>query len=108
LSLSPESFRARYADPRWPDANKCLVRQSDGNCPFLRGNDKEFLCIIHAEKPQACRDWVANLAKPECRRGLNKHWKLTVDSAGSLQGTSENIQAFQDFLETCVRGEQWS
>lgn len=100
LGLSPEEFRARYADPRWPGVDSCLVQQLNGGCPFLYGGDKEFLCTVHAEKPQPCRDWAADFAKPECQRGLKKLWGLTVDKAGYPTGTPEDIMAFQDFLNT--------
>ena len=102
LGLSLEDFRARYADPRWPDTDKCLVQQSSGACPFLRGQDREFLCAIHAEKTAACRNWAADLSKPECRKGLNEYWQITIDDAGDLCGAPSDIQAFLSYLKTCT------
>ncbi|MCL2149409.1 MAG: YkgJ family cysteine cluster protein [Dehalococcoidia bacterium] len=105
MGLSTEDFRRRYADPRWPGTNTCLVQQINGSCPFLRGEGREFLCTVHLNKPQPCRDWAASPAKLECQRGLQKLWKLTVDSSGHLQGMPEDISAFQGFLNTCAKEE---
>ncbi len=98
LGLSLPDFRTHYADPRWPGVDKCLLRQVNGKCPFLSGEKKEFLCTVHQEKPKPCRDWAADLAKPECRHGLKELWRLRVDNAGILEGTPEDVQAFRDFL----------
>ena len=106
LGLSLEQFCTRYADPRWPGADQCLVQQVNGSCPFLCGDNKEFLCTVHTEKPRPCRDWTAALANPECQRGLKKYWQLTVNSAGQLQGAPPDIRAFQRFLDTCAQEER--
>jgi len=102
LDLSPESFRMQYADTRWPSADKCLVRHVDGGCPFLRIKERDHLCTVHSVKPQPCRDWAADLAKPECIRGLKEVWGLSVDDAGHLNGTPEDIHTFQVFLNACT------
>ncbi len=105
LRISPDEFIEQYADPRWPGTDKHLMRQVEGNCPFLRGGDREFLCAVHEMKPRPCREWAAALSRPECRRGLENYWQLTVNSAGEVQGAPENIQSFRDFLTSCEKGE---
>lgn len=106
LKISAEEFRAQYADLRWPGEDKCLIRRADDGCPFMRGENKEYLCTVHTQKPQPCRDWAASLDKPECRQGLKKFWQLAVDSTGHLQGTPEDIRAFHSFLTACTKEEQ--
>jgi len=97
LGISLADFRTRYADPRWPGSDKLLLRQSSGACPFLHNSNKEFLCTVHKLKPGPCREWAADLSKPECKRGLKSQWELTVDNTGCLQGASGDIRAFLEY-----------
>jgi Fe-S-cluster containining protein len=99
--VSPEDFIALHADRRWPGSNKWLVKQLEGCCPFLRGDDKEFLCAVHEVKPRACREWAASLEHPECRRGLKNYWHLEVGRGQELHGTEKDIKEFEKFLNHC-------
>ena len=101
-SLTPAVFRSRYEDDRWPGKENCLVRKKDDSCPFLEENGKEYLCAVHAIKPQACRNWEAAPSKPECQRGLKKIWQLTINGCGQLEGTPDAIRVFLTFLAVCV------
>jgi uncharacterized protein len=101
LHVAPEDFIALHADQRWPGANKWLVKQLEGRCPFLQGDDKEFLCAVHEAKPRACRDWAASLERTECQRGLKDYWRLGVGCNHELQGSDEDIKEFKKFLNRC-------
>ncbi len=107
LGLPFEVFLERYTDHRWygPDS---LLRQLDGACVFLVGDTGSKLrnCRIHMIKPQACRDWTPGLDRPECREGLAKHWQLSVNSSGQLEGSEENLQKFHSFLESLITMER--
>jgi Fe-S-cluster containining protein len=99
LGISITEFSGRYADPRWPDENKVLVRHTEEGCPFLQGRGREFRCAVHPVKPVACRDWAASYTQPECRRGLERFWGITPGTEGKWQGSPEALQEFRSLLE---------
>jgi len=70
-------------------------------CLFLEKKEgiNKWLCRIHDFKPAACREWAAGLEKQECRKGLQRHWGLSVANSGKLTGTSENLAGFLNFLK---------
>ena len=98
LHISSEEFVDRHADTRWPGENNWLVKQENGNCPFLQGTAKEHLCAVHEVKPRACRDWAASFEHTECRRGLKTYWHLDINSDGALLGTPEDLGEFREYL----------
>ncbi len=101
LVLPLETFLDRFADHRWPGTDSLLCH-FDGACAFLSYDPtgKVNNCSIHAVKPAACRDWRQGLNPPECRDGLAKHWQLSVNSSGQLEGSEEKIATFQSFLKS--------
>ena len=101
LHISASEFIEKYSDPCWPGTIKYLVRQVEGACPFLRGDDKEFLCSVHVVKPGACRAWAASQSQRECRQGLKRYWNLSLDSAGEVNGKPDDVRAFKYFLKAC-------
>ena len=58
-----------------------LLRQTKNGCVFLTWHDDgtRTSCKIHSFRPEACRDWVASLSRPECREGL-----LKLGTAGKI------------------------
>lgn len=102
LGLSWYTFLGNYVEPHWMLANSFLLRQQDGVCVFLKHTNEPHrtICLIHAWKPSACREWTPSLYRRECQEGLLKHWGLTVTPEGELQGSDEKIQRFQLFMES--------
>lgn len=102
LGLTWEEFRNSYADRRWPGEQSILLRQEPGGCPFLErcGEGTEARCSIHSFKPASCREWTANLDRPECQAGLAKRWGLIVNSRGELEGPDERIRDFRLYLDS--------
>ena len=106
LGLNWYEFLSNYVEPSPAGADKFYLRQKDGACIFLkkRGNEPhKYMCLIHAWKPAACREWNASLHRKECQEGLLKYWELAVTTDGQLQGSAEEIQNFQAFLT----GNNW-
>ena len=102
LGLSWECFLSEYADSRWPGTASYLLRHRNGACLFLsRSPDsKQNLCLIHAFKPECCRDWAAGPEKPECRQGLKKNWQLTLEPDGKISGDPDKMEAFERYRES--------
>ena len=93
---------AKYSDPRWPGVESFLLIHQKRACIFLRRDEggKTTRCLIHTVKPAACKSWLPGWEKRECREGLSRNWGLTVKSNGKLQGVTENIRDFVDFVAT--------
>jgi Fe-S-cluster containining protein len=74
LLINWERFLTEYADSRWPGTRSYLLRHVDGACVFLQSSPdkKQRLCRIHDLKPACCREWEADLKKPECQEGLKR------------------------------------
>jgi uncharacterized protein len=98
LGLDLAGLKTQYTDPRWPGLNNYLLRQEKTGCPFLRQNDREFLCSIHNIKPRACREWTGGLDRRECREGLAECWQLAVSAAGEVEGARDLVKSFEDYL----------
>lgn len=101
LGLPLETFLDRFADRRWPGQGSLLCHL-DGACAFLdyAPNSQLNNCRIQPVKPAACRDWQQGLNPPECREGLARHWQLSVNSSGQLEGSKEKLGEFQSFLKS--------
>ena len=102
LNISREEFLSTYTDPRWPGKETFLIRHRDGGCIFLtrqEGNSMVTKCMIHAFRPGDCRQWAAEVFKPECRKGLSE-WRLEVDTNGELSGSTEDLERFSFFLDS--------
>lgn len=69
LKLSTEDFLARYAQFTYIGY---LLRRSERGCVFLawEKGDSRASCTIYPFRPEACRNWVASLSRPECQEGL--------------------------------------
>jgi len=103
LSLNWYTFLSNYVEPSSAGAESFYLRQQDGVCIFLKkrgGEHQQYICLVHAWKPAACREWNASLYRKECREGLLKCWGLTVTPEGQLQGSEENRRSFQWFLKS--------
>ena len=102
LGLSLDIFLDRFTDHRWPDGPESLLCHLNGACVFLNRDQEGKLnnCRIHTVRPKACCDWEAGLDRKECRDGLTRHWQLSVNSSGQLEGSEEKLAAFQSFLKS--------
>jgi Fe-S-cluster containining protein len=102
LGMSLRQFYDDCTDPRWPGVDTHLIRHVDGMCLFLERKEgkAKWLCRIHAFKPDACLEWAAGPEKKQCQKGLSRFWGLSVDHAGNLTGTPEDLECFQDFVKT--------
>lgn len=102
LGISLQKFIDDYTDPRWPGTDTHLLRHRDGICLFLEKKEgrANWLCRIHAFKPDACLQWAAGPEKKECREGLSRYWGLSIDDSGKMTGSPEAINCFNTFLET--------
>jgi hypothetical protein len=73
LHMSREAFSTAYVRAV-PTKDAYILQNAAETCPFLRWDEKgvEATCVIHAFRPQACRNWKPGLSRPECREGLAK------------------------------------
>ena len=62
LGITPDEFRNRYADKRWPGIKNILLRKRKGTCVFLERIEggKVTRCQIHAFRPSSCIDWMSS------------------------------------------------
>lgn len=90
----------QYCDPRWSDPRSHLIRHDDRGCVFLSHSPEQgALCGIYRVRPSSCRDWAADALKPACQEGLRRFWNVTVDPAGRLQGSEDDLSRLQAFLQ---------
>jgi len=97
LGISLETFLERYSDDSWFEPGYYLLDSQDGACVFLAETEdsRVFSCLIHAVRPEVCREWQPGLERKECLEGLQKHWRLSVDSSGQLWGSEEKVREFR-------------
>ena len=97
LGVSLETFLERYVDDSWFEPGFYLLDTQDGACIFLAGSEDKrvYSCLIHAVRPQVCREWQPGLDRKECLEGLQMCWGLTVDSAGRFQGPEDKLREFR-------------
>ena len=102
LELTPNEFRNRYTDKRWPGTKNFILRKINRACIFLQRTNSSNVtsCLIHPVRPSACRAWVPGLHRRECQAGFARYWSLRVSPAGSVGGTSERVQEFCRLLES--------
>ena len=102
LELVWEEFLNRYVDKSWPGTKNFLLRKRNGACVFLERieGSKVTRCRIHAFRPSSCIDWVPSLYRRECQRGLANYWGLAVSPSGHLEGSTQKVREFCDFLES--------
>ena len=102
LELPLDVFLDRFTDHRWPAGPERLLCHLNGACVLLNSEQDGKLnnCRIHLVRPKACCDWEAGLDRKECRDGLAKHWQLSVNSSGQLEGSEEKLGEFQSFLKS--------
>ena len=102
LEITPDDFRNRYTDKRWPGIKNLLLRKRNGSCVFLERvkGSKVTRCQIHAFRPLSCIDWISSPYRRECQKGLARNWGLSVTLAGSVEGSSERVQEFCRLLES--------
>lgn len=102
LGISLETFLERYSDDSWFEPGFYLLDSQDGACVFLGETEdrRVFSCLIHAVRPEVCRKWQPGLERKECFEGLQKYWRLSVDSSGQLWGSEEKIQEFRSVLNS--------
>ena len=73
LRISKKAFLTTYVRAV-PIKEAYILQSAADTCPFLRWDERgtEATCSIHAFRPEACRNWVPSLSRPECREGLAK------------------------------------
>ena len=73
LGMSIDAFTSAYVRTV-PLKEAYILQNASDICPFLRWDEKgaEATCSIHAFRPEACRNWMPSLSRPECREGLAK------------------------------------
>ncbi len=88
----------RYCDPRWSGTQSHLIRHERGSCVFLERSkgSKTALCSIYGVRPSSCRNWTSGVDKPECREGLWRHWRISVNPEGQLDGPPAALARFRD------------
>jgi hypothetical protein len=104
LGIKWHIFLSTYVEPRWTGADSFFLRHQNGACIFLSRTSEpgNTVCLVHAIKPAACREWTPSLSRRECQEGLLKYWGLVVTPKGELYGTRERIQRFQLFLDSLM------
>ena len=73
LGIHTQAFVSKYVRAI-PQKGARVLQNEEDDCPFLSW-DKDTntgTCTIYAFRPQACRNWLASLSRPECREGLCK------------------------------------
>ncbi len=102
IGLTVDAFLERYTDDSWPGRDSYLIDTYNGACIFLGCSEgsKIASCRIHQIRPQACREWLPELSRKECRQGLEQYWGLTVGVSGQLEGSDQKLQDFQEFLNS--------
>jgi len=106
IKLARNEFTIEYWD-RSVSSEECLViRQQDGACFFLKDSDdrREKYCSIYELRPGVCREFVPSLMRRECRNGLTKFWNLTATPTGRIEGSEEQVKAFNAYLKALVFG----
>jgi len=98
LSITADEFINRYVIVTQVGH---LLRQTENGCVFLtleEGTSK-VSCTIYPFRPAACRNWVASLARPQCRKGLAK---LKIDNSlllvGEVYENQEQVERFCTLL----------
>jgi hypothetical protein len=72
LGITMDDWERDYDDSRWQYSDYRLVRHVNGACAFLKYENDQASCIIHAVKPECCSKWQPGLDKRECREGLTR------------------------------------
>lgn len=73
LGIPTQAFISKYVRAI-PEKGARILYNGDSKCPFL-SLDKESnraTCTIYSFRPQACRNWLPSLSRPECRQGATK------------------------------------
>jgi Fe-S-cluster containining protein len=85
LGIPTQVFMSKYVRAI-PQKGARVLQNDEDDCPFLSWDKetKKGTCTIYVFRPQACRNWLASLARPECREGLCK--LRTVDRTLFLDG----------------------
>jgi len=80
LGMREKAFISRYVRAVSEKGTHILQNEED-KCPFfsLDTETSKGTCNIYSFRPQACRNWVSSLSRPECREGL-----LRLKTAGKL------------------------
>ena len=70
LRISRSKCISKYAH-KAPIKEGYLLKYSKKGCVFLAWDtDGKARCTIHESRPEACREWIPSLSKPECLQGL--------------------------------------
>ncbi len=99
IGISWDEWLNSYIDKRWPGTESFILRRINGSCIFLKATGEHRICSIHTFKPSLCIEWKEGTQRAECRQGLQKRWGITVENAAEIDGTSESIEKFRDFLK---------
>ena len=73
LGIPTQVFISKYVRAI-PEKGARILQNDEDKCPFLSRDKKtnKGTCTIYIFRPQACRNWLASLARPECREGIAK------------------------------------
>jgi len=80
LGMLKQAFMSKYAR-LISEKGTYILQNDEDKCPFLSWDTEtnKGTCTIYSFRPEACRNWVASLSRPECREGL-----LRLRTAGKL------------------------
>ena len=107
LGIPWQEFEDIYIDPLWLGGNRFLLRQSNGECVFLKHEEGRYKssCMIHEFRPFSCISWTPSLFRKQCQEGLTKYWGLELSPSLKLLGPEEMTRDFYSLLESIVPRE---
>lgn len=73
LGIRKKAFISRYVRAV-SEKGTYILQNDEDKCPFFCWDTEtsQGTCNIYSFRPQACRNWVASLSRPECREGLQR------------------------------------
>jgi Fe-S-cluster containining protein len=97
LGITAAEVEQTYTTPYPFDDDARLLRHEGGGCVFLTWDgDGRSACSVHPARPDACREWLASLARGECVDGLARFGSAdAVLSVTTLYPDSAEQHAFE-------------
>jgi Fe-S-cluster containining protein len=104
LGVSVAGFYRDYLEDDSRKRGLHLLRRSEERCIFLRNSQGHASCAIHSFRPEACRQWVPSLARPECREGLRgKEAADRLLLPREMYASEDGLNAFCQSLEEIIK-----
>lgn len=95
LGMSLLRFYRKYIKEHPSKPEAYIFWQCEGDCPFLKRQGDETLCVINEFKPAACRAWTPSLWREECRTGLAKRLEgFDIMAPSEIYDSAEELAAF--------------